>query len=253
MVVYKLINRVEDPREVLEGKELLGDGESEDEEEEELSGSEDTDVSESDANESEDTDDDSAGKVELTAVPNATYPYPDLTVGFWPDAVLCSFEDAEESPMHEFHGPWNRLLNFIFPAKSIFEVAPFLYGCSESQATALFLVVKKLDKPVLFVEVLPKENIHSISGRHEADARIRSYFSDVSRSVETLMLHGISAFGSKVAFYHFDKINDTVHPKAVCGVVPEDQWSDDITRMAGAVKLTKMVEEVKAYSALQSR
>lgn len=158
-----------------------------------------------------------------------------------------------------FRGPWNRLLNTLFPFNSRFEVTPIFYSAKHSGPIGLF-TVHILGSPVFFLHVLSLEHFHSPLSQVEADAKMRDFFLEFSLSVQIPVLHGICAFGTKLAFYSFHKLSCEVEPKAtlsspspgqisfVANEAPLDRWSD-ITEPAGAREFQEIVDQVKEMCA----
>ena len=66
------------------------------------------------------------------------------------------------------------------------------------------------------------------------------------------MLHGISALGTKIAFYKFDPDTRYLEPRGVAhdpdfvkDTAPEEWWAFDILEEEGAKKFQDVVENVK--------
>ena len=152
-----------------------------------------------------------------------------------------------------FYGPWNRLLNTMFPVDSKFEVVP------ESPPVTLHEVVDFLilfiyveGTPVFVVEVKPPADVCFPSTRREADQQLRRRLVDNSVDTKIPVLHGISAFGTKIAFYKFDlatKVMEprqiTPDPELVTDAAPEEWWAFDILEEEGVKKFQDVVENVK--------
>lgn len=165
---------------------------------------------------------------------------------------MQSFSRAELSSGNSYCGPWSKLLNTLFPPASPFDISLEFFHMEHSEPIALFTVQVE-DSPVFFIGVLPKEHLYWHLSRREADAKMRTFFHDFSSSVQIPILHGVSAYGTKIAFYSFDKLSGQVESRAILSPsslgqisnVPEDWWSDDITELGGAFKFQKIVEDAK--------
>ena len=102
------------------------------------------------------------------------------------------------------------------------------------------------------VEVKPPADVCFPSTRREADQQLRRRLVDNSVDTKIPVLHGISAFGTKIAFYNYDlatKVTEprkiTPDPELVTDAAPEEWWAFDILEEEGAKKFQDVVENVK--------
>lgn len=73
------------------------------------------------------------------------------------------------------------------------------------------------------------------------------------RSLVTPRLPGISAFGTRVAFYEYVTATNTFTPRAISpnsvslnDVVPAERWSYDLLEANGIAQMRKVTEDVRA-------
>ena len=152
-----------------------------------------------------------------------------------------------------FYGPWNRLLNTMFPVDTIFEVVPqYLPVTSHGAFDSFVLVIYAEAMPVFIIEVKPPDDFRLPLKRQEADVQIRKRLIDVADDVNIPMLHGVSAFGTKIAFYKYTPDARSMEPRSITSepglepdTAPREWWAFDILEEEGAQKFRNVVEEVK--------
>ena len=117
---------------------------------------------------------------------------------------------------------------------------------------ALFVV--ELNKhPVLFIEVKTPGSFCLNSKRKEADDQMRDRFRTLQHSIVMPRLPGISAFGTRLAFYEYETATTRVTPPAIVpdltylnDVAPAERWTHDLLDANGAARIRQMVEDVLA-------
>jgi hypothetical protein len=175
----------------------------------------------------------------------------------WPQTVLRQFQtipaNCKES---DFHGPYNKLLNYYFPPDSDFTVVP-LYLQAASRDSADFIVcfeIRLENKPVLIVELKDPAAIQHISTRGEADGQIRRRIIDLVQNCPLHTLHAISALGTKLCFYSLDVRNRGARinppriqrdPDTVNDYAPAERWSYDVLEPNGEASLLAVINEIK--------
>ena len=170
---------------------------------------------------------------------------------------MSSFSIAESEGGNaeaHFYGPWNRLLNTMFPVDSKFEVHPQYPppGLNKESVDFVAVLIRINKIPVFMVEVKPPANFHLQSKRTDADEQLRRRLLETSVATKIPVLHGISAFGTKIAFYKFDPDTRYLEPRGVAhdpdfvkDTAPEEWWAFDILEEEGAKKFQDVVENVK--------
>ena len=176
----------------------------------------------------------------------------------WPPSIALSFSrslNAGSIRPESFHGSWNRLLNYIFPPGSKFEVTPKFPAVStrETFDTSILLLVYMDNSPVLILKINPSTDTPPPSLRRVVDTQLRDCLYDIVGESKVARLYGICAFGTKFALYSYDSdrkcldppinISDT-NPYSVDSIPPQDWWCYDIVEEEGAQKLRDVVDDV---------
>ena len=111
------------------------------------------------------------------------------------------------------------------------------------------------EHPVFF-KVKPSSHVDHISSRESADKQMRKRYKDLGCRVEIPILYGMSALGTKVCFYTYDKGTRSILPRTikddgdlVIDTAPTDHWSLDVMMPDGERKLREVVNQVKAMCA----
>jgi hypothetical protein len=110
---------------------------------------------------------------------------------------------------------------------------------------------------VFFVEVNPGVAIRHLSARAAADKQMRGRIEELfDQSLSEI--HGVSAFGSKLCFYCYDKHTQTLTPQPfprhsyiVTKTAPADRWDTDIMTDEGFDRFMGIVEHVKTLSVVE--
>ncbi|PPQ74319.1 hypothetical protein CVT26_004240 [Gymnopilus dilepis] len=177
--------------------------------------------------------------------------------GPWPELIMRSFLIAGTSalaPEKPVYGPWNRLLNTMFPPDTMFEVVPQVPPVTFREAVdfVVFFLIYVEATPVFIVEVKPPDELRPASRRREADEQLRLRLGDLLFDAKIPVLHGISAFGSKMAFYKLTRDTLRLEPSRIApeldkltDIAPRAWWAYDVLEEEGAQKFRKVVEEVK--------
>lgn len=182
----------------------------------------------------------------------------DVQPGPWPEIIMRSFSIASSANTtleKPFYGPWNRLLNTIFPPNTIFEVVPKFFPPTTGQDAVDYVVLFLIcieSSPVFIVEVKNPNEFRLASKREETDLQMRQCFRDCAEMLRIPVLHGISAFGTKITFYKYygstrrlEPRRITPDPDMVTDTAPREWWSFDILEESGANQFRQIVAEVK--------
>ena len=173
---------------------------------------------------------------------------------------MSSFSIAESEGGNaeaHFYGPWNRLLNTMFPVDSKFEVHPQYPppGLNKESVDFVAVLIRINKIPVFMVEVKPPANFHLQSKRTDADEQLRRRLLETSVATKIPVLHGISAFGTKIAFYKYATDTELTEPRSITpepgletDTAPREWWAFDILEEEGAQKFRDVVENVKEMS-----
>ncbi|KXN88050.1 hypothetical protein AN958_07782 [Leucoagaricus sp. SymC.cos] len=181
----------------------------------------------------------------------------------WSEIIMHPFSNSAATPYgamieKPFYGSWNRLLNTLFPAASIFEVVPQIpvvaYRKTHDFPITFFICVNRT--PVLFVDVRDPYKNPSSSTRAEADSQMRTHFQDIHQYMEIRVIYGVSAFGSRLAFSNLNKETSITKkrwdpPRVSCDPsqcdkdTPQEWWRYNLLEKEGAEKFIEAVNETK--------
>jgi len=132
-----------------------------------------------------------------------------------------------------------------------------LQGPRESIGIVAVLVVEVDRHPVFFMEIKPFASFPYDSKREEADEQMRRRFRDLRQILAIPILHGISAFGTRLSFYEYDSATHVLqpeqnlrfHPSILADVAPVTRWDCDVLQKEGANRLRDVVRKVKEMCA----
>ena len=185
----------------------------------------------------------------------AAHPWPEYIYQSFNSAIISDPSGTDESV---FYGAFTRLLYTLFALDGPYEIVPqfknvALQGAQESIDLVTVLVVQVHRHPVLFIEVKPPASIPFDSRREEADEQMRRRFRDLRQILTIPILHGISAFGTRLSFYEYDSATQVLKPPQVLrsnpdlliDVAPITRWDCDVLHPEGANRLRNIVNQVK--------
>ncbi|KAF9651972.1 hypothetical protein BDM02DRAFT_3153944 [Thelephora ganbajun] len=173
----------------------------------------------------------------------------------WPDKVLRQFATVPPNPSKsDYNGPYNKLLNTLFPIDSDFVVVPqYLPDARNAVDFIVTFEVLLINKPVLILELRPPSHLDFLSKRQVADEQIRSRMGDLVEGYPLETLHAVSAMGKKLCFYSLDTTHDDAdivpaaiprHLTRVNDSAPKDRWALDVLDPAGEGRLREITQEI---------
>ncbi|TFK23228.1 hypothetical protein FA15DRAFT_695227 [Coprinopsis marcescibilis] len=207
----------------------------------------------------------------------------------WPNKIARQFQIIpEQASEQELHGPFNKLLNHLFPPDSEYTVVPrssFAITAKNREPNPdtgkppelgfMLFEVQYENLPVLIVLLTAPIVVDSPLAREMADAQMRSQLvsssgeysaADVTSSPELCplgTLRGISAFGTKLCYFSCDTnaSKPEIYPSVILrelangleDLAPRDRWSSDLLDREGAAQLREVVENIKAECDAESR
>jgi len=165
----------------------------------------------------------------------------------WEGLILNRFLSADKNRQEkEYYPPYNLLLYTHFPPTEDFIVAPVTYplGNRESIDFTIGYVIERNNMPVFVLEVKPPIS--------DADRQLRRRLNDMVGDCPIDVLHGISAFGTSVAFYNVNKLIGSINPPAIEGsetivtdTAPIDRWSNNLLNAECANRIDDLFNEIK--------
>ena len=179
----------------------------------------------------------------------------------WPGIIAEAFQLALPDGRHDesrFYGPYNLLLNHMFPIDEGYMIVPRYKRREHSRSIdfEVIFIVSHHEHPIFFVGAKPSGHIDNILPRRSADEQMRKRFLDLLGRLEVPILYGVSALGSKVCYYTYDEGSRRVSPKVikneqklVIDTAPADRWSLDIMTPDRGKKLREVLNHVKAVCA----
>ena len=199
----------------------------------------------------------------------------------WPSQITSAFaavEGGNDIVVHNnrYHGPYNKLLYTLFPADSDFIVSSNyvdIPGNNDSDADFFISFEITLHQhPVLILEVKSSQQLLFPSRREAANRQIRQHLVDLSESgvcccklcshgltgdflpsghATLPILYGISAMGTKLCFYEFERALKHMSPHCTPNdldaefiTVPEERWNCDVLEADGEQQLRALVTQI---------
>ncbi|PBL03018.1 hypothetical protein ARMGADRAFT_1110771 [Armillaria gallica] len=160
----------------------------------------------------------------------------------WPDPILRQFQSVRPNPAeNDFHGPYNKLLNYLFPIDSPYTVV-------------MTFEITLANQPVFILALKNPEALRFVSSRGEADDQIRRRISDLCAYCPISRLHAVRAVETQLCFYQRDTTDKEAeieplaisrHPTRVNDTAPEKGWDYDVLDAEGEEKFRSIVEEIK--------
>ncbi|KAH9957031.1 hypothetical protein BC827DRAFT_1228374 [Russula dissimulans] len=154
---------------------------------------------------------------------------------------------------NQYYGPYNKLLNTLFPPDSDFIVSPN-YLPVDVDGAADFVVTFEVtlhQYHVLIIEVNPPQHLSFRSTREKADRQIRNRLVDLEGHTPLPILYGISAVGTRLCFYEFEKASRRTTPRFIpsdlefaTDVAPQERWDCDVLEADGEQRLRALATHI---------
>ncbi|KAF8521648.1 hypothetical protein JB92DRAFT_2707271 [Gautieria morchelliformis] len=176
----------------------------------------------------------------------------------WPEVVMDSFYKVpmDTTLEYEWYGPYNMLLNLLFPQHLRFEIAPQCAVPTNTRTAVhftVFYLVKRGGTPIFFLEVKPLTSLEGAPDRNSADGQMRDRFAGLRHRLTIPKLYGISAMGTRLSVYEFNTRDKSLIPEkgeqydmdSIPDFAPRENWKYDVLEEDGAVKLRAVVKDIK--------
>ncbi|KAH9979389.1 hypothetical protein BGW80DRAFT_1557073 [Lactifluus volemus] len=178
----------------------------------------------------------------------------------WPHWLVNSFALASQ-PQHSadetvYYGAYTRLLYHLFGLEGPFEISP-QYHIRPTAPDGYYVVkpftVEVNKHPVLFIEVKPPASFALDSNRKRAEDQMRDHFRNLHENLVTPRLFGITAFGTRLAFYEYEAATKILPPPAIVQVrdsvtlddaAPAERWDYDLLEPNGIARMRQVVQDV---------
>ncbi|KAI5887293.1 uncharacterized protein SCHCODRAFT_01105701, partial [Schizophyllum commune H4-8] len=148
----------------------------------------------------------------------------------------------------------NKLLHVLFPPQGKYVVTPnYLpaldaYGSSEPVVS---YEVHIRNGPVLVLQVRPRSHLNIKSQRAAADRQLAQRMLDIQASSPlSIEFYGISAMGTKICFYTYDRV-EGLRPAPIpattvaVDTAPVSRWNEDVLRSSGRRRLRVLVKDIE--------
>jgi hypothetical protein len=175
-----------------------------------------------------------------------------------PDFVAAQFDNINKhtTDENEYSGPFNALLNSLFPASSLYQISPQSKRIAGSiDFTVTFL--PKQNVPVVIVQVMTDVAYETPSSRKAADEQMRESIHDASTRLPSTMpkLYGLSFFGTRFCVYEYTHTSGMLTPRRI-GLEPDiitdtafkERWNLDILEEQGESRFGELVGQIKAIA-----
>lgn len=173
----------------------------------------------------------------------------------WPAKVRRQFDIAQKDGNNVLenvlHAPYNKLLNTLFPVDTDFTVIPNfqqVYSSTGFDYIVTFEIFLE-NRPVFVLELERERDFSLKSKRTSADDQLRVRLGDLADMCPLPILHGVSAFGTKLCFYTIEKDTGLVTPSRnptshnfVTDAAPVERWNYDILTAEGEAEFRRIVE-----------
>jgi len=173
-------------------------------------------------------------------------------------SLTTLFEDFNQPPLannqNAYYRPYSTLLYKLFDVvRPFFVDSRFDKNPRDATDVHATFTVRFKGHPVLFIQLNEPSSFLLDSKRKQADERMRDRFLDLRPKLATPRLLGISAFGTRLAFYEYTAATNTLTPHAIAAdVAPAHRWNYDILEADGVARMRQVVHDVKAMCGVGS-
>lgn len=180
-----------------------------------------------------------------------------------PNFVKVQFNiiDKRTTDESEYSGPFNALLNSLFPASEHYQIALQSQRSAGSiDFTVMLLLEEKI--PLFIVQVKTDVAYETPSSRKAADEHMRERIHDASTylctNIQTKVytvpkLYGLSFFGTRFCVYEYTHSNGALTPRRIglqpdiiTDTAPKERWNLDVLEKQGKTRLEEVVGLIKA-------
>ena len=179
----------------------------------------------------------------------------------WADTTQEQFDLVNRFTTDEtkYYGPYNTLLNDLFPHSEHFQVVHQYKGPVIPGSVNFIYIVRKRKCPVSFIEIKPFVHLDDISTREKADQQMRDGFVSIIGRGNLVIpkLYGISAMGSRYSVYEYTKETNIPFPPPIArrdvmfvtDVAPADRWNYELLEENGELKTKTIFVSIKEMCA----
>ena len=176
----------------------------------------------------------------------------------WPTSILALFKAVNwhSSDASELYGPYNALLDFLFPWEGGWNVVP-QFRQPRNRDTLDFVTVFLVTRqkvPVFFLEIKPASHLNSNASRAAADEHMRDVFLALAEA-QVPTLHGFSALGPWLCHYRLNTATGELsphqipsNPRFLTDTAPAAAWCFDILHDKGHTLIQDVADQVKRWA-----
>ncbi|KAI9566198.1 hypothetical protein HD554DRAFT_2194495 [Boletus coccyginus] len=179
----------------------------------------------------------------------------------WPAEVVRQFQTSSPNADEgDFLGPYNKVLNILFPPDTDFTIVPQYLKPDFVGLSGYIFSFEIFFKnwPVFILQLKRPGTLKYQSSRAIADEVIRARVADSADDRPVPILHAVSAFGTRLSFYHLDTANAAAgiiilpmrtippRPPGLNDTAPMERWDCDVLEEEGEMKLRAVVDSIKA-------
>jgi hypothetical protein len=173
-----------------------------------------------------------------------------------PDFVTVQFDNINKrtTDENEYSGPFNALLNSLFPASSLYQISPQSKRIAGSIDFTVTLLLKQ-NIPFFIVQVMTDVAYEIPSSRKAADEQMRQNIHDASTRLSSTIpkLYGLSFFGTRFCVYEYTHTSGVLTPRRIglepdiiTDTAPKERWDLDILEEKGKTRFGELVGQIKA-------
>ena len=189
-------------------------------------------------------------------------PWPEFLHRYFKGCIAVDIEEGVGVEDDTFFGPMTRLVFTLFYAEDHpYDVSPlFRPSRSRKHPKVPTILVEAKQHPIFFLQIKSPGLLADGSKRQEADEQMRRKFEELGPLLNIPTLYGVSAFGTRVAFYEYDRATRDIQPTQADGcacaeqktvnqpaaeVAPIERWDSDVLEKEGADRLKDIARRVK--------
>ncbi|KAF8950237.1 Protein Tob2 [Entomortierella lignicola] len=164
--------------------------------------------------------------------------------------------DHENALEQAYYGPYNTILNLVFPFHEHYMVAPQkISSFKEAVDYLIEYLVLINNRAVMGMEIKRGVDFNYPHKRIEADRQVRDCFYTMRNDINIPIFIMVSAFGRRCCVYRYTRgatrqLSATT-PLLVPGGPSMEQWNIDLSTIEGRVALGNVFNEVKTIMLLE--
>ncbi|KAF9086818.1 hypothetical protein BGX27_003094 [Mortierella sp. AM989] len=162
-----------------------------------------------------------------------------------PLATEVLLEVPADAVEQAYYGPYNMILNQVFPAQNRYMVSPQTYPNGRGAIDYLFEYLVMIDRRVIMIVEVKRENILQFEhARVEADLQVRDCFRSLRNDIVLSETMGISIFGRFCRVYSYNRATQQITTNSG-NDLNQTHWNIDLNTQQGRMQLAAVFEQVK--------